>query len=101
MQVKFHKDLLAKRMLFDSTPRQPLGLGNDESRVENAYWCARDMYTAGIPMLVESDSFGQVRGSQFGFGMHIKIHATIHKAGIEVIDVLKWCYFINCGSLWL
>lgn len=36
-----------------------------------------------------------------GLGMHIEIHAMIHKAGIEVIDALNWCYFINCGSLWL
>jgi hypothetical protein len=33
--------------------------------------------------------------------MHIEIHAITHKAGIEVIHVLKWCYFINCGLLWL
>jgi hypothetical protein len=52
-------------------------------------------------MLVGSDSSGQVRGSRFGLGMHIEIHAMIHKAGIEAIDVVKWCYFINCGSLWL
>jgi len=101
MQVKFHVDLLARRMLFDSTTRQPLGLGNDESRVENAYRCVIDMYTAGIPMLVGSDSSGQGRGSLFGLGMHIEIHVMIHKSGIEAVDVLKWCYFINCGSLWL
>ena len=58
MQVKFHVDLLARRMLFDSTTRQPLGLGNDESRVENTYRCVRDMYTVGILMLVGSDSSG-------------------------------------------
>jgi hypothetical protein len=37
MQVKFHNDPLAKRMLFDTTPRQPLALGNEDSRVESAY----------------------------------------------------------------
>ncbi|KAE9382082.1 hypothetical protein N431DRAFT_458622 [Stipitochalara longipes BDJ] len=89
IQVKFHNDPLAKRMLFDTTPRQPLGLGNDESRVENAYQCTKDMYEAGIPMIVGSDSSGQARGSQFGLGVHMEIHAMVHKAGIEVIDVLK------------
>jgi hypothetical protein len=87
MQVKFHNDLLAKRMLFDSTSRQPLGLGNDESRVGNACRSARDMCTAGISMMVGSDSSGQARGSQFGLGVYMEILAMIHKAGI-VIDVL-------------
>lgn len=89
MQVKFHHDPFAKRMLFDPTPRQPLGLGNDDSRVENAYQCARDMYKAGIPIIVGSDSSGQIRGSQFGLGVHMEIHAMVHKAGMEVVDVLK------------
>ena len=101
LQVKFHNDPLAQRMLFDKTPRQPLGLGNDKSRVENAYKCTRDMYQAGIPMMVGSDSSGQVRGSQFGLGVHMEIHAMVHKAGIQVVDVLKGCYFFDCGSLWV
>jgi hypothetical protein len=85
MQVKFHNDLLAKRMLFDSTPRHPLGLGNDESRVGNACRSARDMCTAGISMMVGSDSSGQVRGSQFRLGVYMEILAMIHKAGIVIM----------------
>ena len=49
----------------------------------------RDMYKAGIPMMVGSDSSGQIRGSQFGLGVHMEIHAMVHKAVIEVADVLK------------
>ncbi len=89
MQVKFYNDPLAKRMLVDTTPRQPLGLRNEHSRVENAYQCTRDMYKAGIPNMIGSDSPGQVRGSQFGLGVHMEIHAMMHKAGIMVVDVLK------------
>ncbi|KAN0121889.1 hypothetical protein V8E51_000215 [Hyaloscypha variabilis] len=89
MQVKFHNDPLAKRMLFDTTPRQPLALGNEDSRVENAYRRTRDMYKAGIPIMVGPDSSGQVRGSQFGLGVHMEIHAMVHKAGITVVDVFK------------
>jgi imidazolonepropionase-like amidohydrolase len=66
-----------------------LGLGNDDSRVENAYQCAKDMYKAGIPMIVGSDSSGQMIGSQFGLGVHMEIHAMVHKAGMDVVDVLK------------
>jgi imidazolonepropionase-like amidohydrolase len=47
------------------------------------------MYKAGIPIMVGSDSSGQVRGSQFGLGVHMEIHAMVHKAGITVVDVFK------------
>jgi hypothetical protein len=38
-------------------------------------------------MMIRSDSSGQIRGSQFGLGVHMEIHVMVHKAGTEAIDV--------------
>jgi hypothetical protein len=45
--------------------------------------------SCGYPMMVGSDSSGQVRGSQSGLGVHMDIWAMVHKATIEATDVLK------------
>ena len=39
--------------------------------------------------LVGSDASGQAKGTAYGLGVYMEIHALIHECGVEVIDALK------------
>jgi len=89
LQRAFAADPLAQSALFDTKPRHNLGMGAQKLSVENAYSTTRKLYQAGVPLLVGSDSSGQDRGTAYGLGVHMEIHALVHKCGVSVIDALR------------
>ena len=89
MQHAFAVDPLAQKALFDTKPRAPLGMGAPDTTVENAYENVKALYKAGIPLIVGSDSSGQLRGTAYGLGVHMEIYLLKHRCGLDLVDVLK------------
>jgi imidazolonepropionase-like amidohydrolase len=58
MQRAFAADPFTQKALFDTTPREPLGMGAKTTTVENAYETTRALYKAGVPLIVGSDASG-------------------------------------------
>lgn len=89
LRARFSSDPLAKKMLFDSSPREPLGLANETGAIANVYASTRALYEAGIPLIVGSDSSGQSHGQAYGLTVHMEIWQMVHEIGVAPAEVLK------------
>jgi imidazolonepropionase-like amidohydrolase len=89
MQTRFTADPLAQKMLFDTQPRQPLAMGAANASIEHAYESVRALYEAKVPIIIGSDSSGQLKGTAYGLGVHMEIYLLTHKIKMSAVDVLK------------
>ncbi len=89
LQIKFASDPLSQRMLFDTTPREPLGMATSNASLKNAYSNAKALHKAGVPLIIGSDSSGQARGTQYGLGVHMEIWQFVHKLGMTPLETLN------------
>lgn len=86
---QFAADPLTQRMLYDPSIRKFLGLANQKGNIEHSYASTRALHSAGVPLIVGSDSSGQPRGQAYGLTVHMEMWQMVHKIGMAPIEVLK------------
>ncbi|KAL1873940.1 hypothetical protein Daus18300_003813 [Diaporthe australafricana] len=92
LQRRFAADPLARRMQFDPRPRRDIGLAcgsRHNASIENVYETTREMYRAGVPLVVGSDAAGQDVGAGFGLGVHMELYQMVHEIGMRPEEALS------------
>ncbi|KIW02102.1 uncharacterized protein PV09_06592 [Verruconis gallopava] len=91
IQVPFTSHPFAQRMLFDKRPRECTNFAknNEKASFANGVQNVKDMYAAGVPLIVGSDCAGKRLGNPYGLGVHEEMYLMTIVVGMKPIDVLK------------
>ncbi|GAB7351944.1 hypothetical protein MBLNU459_g2480t1 [Dothideomycetes sp. NU459] len=66
-----------------------MGMGNDESKVENAYESVRQLKAAGIDIVCGSDAAGPAVGTAWGLSMHHEMSLFVNECGFTPAEALR------------